>query len=115
MINRVIDTYVKNFSVYHYRGWYWIIHPVSREWVVNVSDSGYTFFNRDFWKPIFNFYPSKDSTGDIGNWVVHKLGVPSNKHCHPDYIPMDYDWRDEFGERLIIDVLNKGNLISQLV
>jgi hypothetical protein len=44
MVNKVIDLYVKNFLVYHYDGWYWIINPNTKEWVVNVADSGYTFF-----------------------------------------------------------------------
>ena len=59
-----------------------------------------------------NFCSLNDITDDIRNWVVNKLGVPFSEHCHPDYIPMDYDWRDEFGEQLIIDVLNKGELIK---
>ena len=112
MVDKVVDIYIKDFSVYHYREWYWIIHPESREWVVNVSDSGYTFFNRDFWLTISNFCSLNDITDDIRNWVVNKLGVPFSEHCHPDYIPMDYDWRDEFGEQLIIDVLNKGEKIK---
>ena len=109
MVNKAIDLYVKNFSVYHYKGWYWIIHPVNREWVVNVSDSGYTFFNRDFWKVFFEFYPSKDLDKDIHNWVVYKLGVPLSKHCYPDYIPHEYNWKDEFEESIIEEVISNGD------
>ena len=32
--------------------------------------------------------------------------------CYPDYIPMDYDWRDEFNGQLIIDVINGGEKIK---
>ena len=111
VINRVIDTYTKNFITYHYEDWYWVINPDTMEWVVNVSDSGYTFFNRDYWKNFFRFCPSEDTINDISNWVVDKLKTPSSKHCHPDYIPNDYDWRNEFGGQRIIDVINKGKLV----
>ena len=114
LVNTIIDIYVcdEDFSTYHYKGWYWIINPVTREWIVNVSDSGYTFFNRDFWKVVSKLYPTKDMTKDIRNWVVYKLGVPFSKHYHPDYIDGDYDWRDEFKGQLIIDVINKGEKIK---
>ena len=115
MVNRIIDLYVQRFSVYHYKGWYWIIHPMTREWVVNVADSGYTFFNRDFWKTFSEFHPCKDLDGDIHNWVVYKLGVPKGKHFYPDYIPHEYNWKDEFKEQDIIDVINKGELIKSIV
>lgn len=111
-VNDFIDLYLEEYSVYHYDGWYWVINPITREWVVNVSDRGYTFFNRDFWKELFKFYPSIDSTNDILNWVVYKLKVPRGINCHPDYIPMDYDWRDEFVGQKIIYVMNKGELIK---
>ena len=114
MMNQIIDKYLQRYSVYHYKGWYWVINPVHREWVVNVADSGYTFFNRDFWKTFTMVYPlnnKNDATKNIGNWVVYKLGVPKSKHCYPDYIPHDYDWRNEFKEQDIIDVINKGKLI----
>jgi len=112
MVNKLIDLYTEDFSTYHYRGWYWVINPLTREWIVNVADSGYTFFNRDFWIVVSKLYPAKDITEDIRNWVVYKLKVPSSNHCHPDYIPMDYDWRDEFKGQLIIDVINGGEKIK---
>ena len=108
MVNKLIDKYLGRYSVYHYDGWYWVINPVTRKWVINVADSGYTFFNRDFWLKFLTICPLLDSTNGIQEWVVYKLGVPKNKHCHPDYIPMDYDWRDEFEGQKIIDVMNKG-------
>jgi hypothetical protein len=108
MVNKLIDKYLRRYSVYHYDGWYWVINPVTRKWVINVADSGYTFFNRDFWFRFLMICPLLGSTNGIQEWVVYKLGVPKNKHCHPDYIPMDYDWRDEFEGQKIIDVMNKG-------
>ena len=112
LVNTIIDIYVcdEDFSTYHYKGWYWIINPLTREWIVNVSDSGYTFFNRDFWKTFYEFHPCMDK--DIHNWVVYKLGVPMGKHCYPDYIPHEYNWKDEFDGQKIIDVINKGELIK---
>lgn len=110
MVNKVIDLYLKDYLVYHYKGWYWVIHPESREWVVNVADSGYTFFNRDFWLIFSNFYPSNDLDGDIHNWVVYKLGVVKGKHFYPDYIPHEYNWRDEFDEGKVDEVLDDGNI-----
>lgn len=112
MVNKIIDLYVKDFSIYHYEKWYWIIHPKTREWIVNVSDSGYSFFNRDFWITFFDFYPSKDMDNDIHNWIVYKFNVPKGNHCYPDYIPYDYNWKDEFYGQKIIDVMNKGELIK---
>ena len=111
MINDVIDKYLKKYSVYHYDGWYWVINPVKRKWALCVADSGYTFFNRDFWKRFPKFYPTKDVNKDIKSWVEYKMGVPKSRHCYPDYIPMDYDWRDEFEGQKTIDVINKGLLV----
>jgi len=108
MINRAIDAYLKRYLVYHYEGWYWVINPVTREWAINVSDSGYIFFKRDFWYWFQRVCPLFKSNDDIHNWVEYKLNVPKSKHCYPDYIPMDYDWRDEFNGQRIIDVMNKG-------
>ena len=111
MVNKVIDLYLKDYFVYHYDGWYWVIHPESKEWVVNVADSGYTFFSRDFWLSFSMFYPSNDLDGDIHNWVVYKLGVVKGKHFYPDYIPHEYNWRDEFDEITIDEVLVDGELV----
>lgn len=32
------------------------------------------------------------------------------KHCYPDYIPHEYNWKDEFDEDKIDDVVSKGNI-----
>ena len=111
MVNKVIDLYLKDYLVYHYDGWYWVIHPDTKEWVVNLADSGYTFFNSDFWVSFSMFYPLCDLTNDIRNWVVYKMGVPISKHCYPDYIHGNYDWRDEFSDKTIDEVLSDGELI----
>ena len=111
VLNRFIDTYTKDFITYHYNDSYWVINPETKEWVINVSDNGYIFFNRDYWKTLLEFYPSKDLTNDIRNWVLYKLKTPSSKHCYPDYIPNDYDWKDEFKEDVIDKVINKGTMV----
>ena len=111
MINDIIDKYLIKYSVYHCDGWYWVINLETKGWVLCVADSGYTFFNRDFWIMFTKFCPLKNIEMGIRNWVVYKLGVPKSKHCHPDYIPMDYDWKDEFGRQQIINVISKGLLV----
>jgi hypothetical protein len=112
MTNRIIDTYVKNFLTYHHKDWYWVINPITNEWVVAVSeDNGYTFYNRKFWSDFIMFYPLGDLTDNIKNWVVHKLGVPPSKHCYPDYISGEYDWSNEFNKPTIIKVINQGVLV----
>ena len=110
MKNQIIDKYLRGHLVYHYDGWYWVLNPESKEWIVNVADSGYTFFNRDFWKTVSYFFPPRDLTNDIHSWVVYKLGVPMGKHCYPDYIPLEYNWKDEFEEHIVDDVVSKGNI-----
>ena len=110
MTKEIIDKYLRGYLVYHYKGWYWVLHPESKEWIVNVADSGYTFFNRDFWKTVSYFFPPRDLTNDIHSWVVYKLGVPMGKHCYPDYIPLEYNWKDEFDDDKIDDVVSKGNI-----
>ena len=112
MINRVIDTYTKECLTYHHEDWYWVINPNTKEWVVCVSDTGYTFFNRDYWNTLSRFYPSDDVTNDIKNWVLYKLKTPESEHCYPDYINGDYDWRDEFDPSTVLDVIENGKLIS---
>lgn len=112
MINQVIDTYTKDCLCYHHKDWYWVINPKTKEWVVSVGDTGYTFFSNKFWNDFSLFYPSIDLTKDIKKWVLYKLGTPKSKHCYPDYINGDYDWRDEFDSSTIDEVIHKGKLIS---
>jgi hypothetical protein len=82
------------------------------EWVVSVGKTGYTFYNNQFWSTFKSIYPLGDSTDNIKGWVVYKLGVPLSKHCYPDYINGEYDWRDEFDEPTVIEVVNDGELVS---
>jgi|LakMenEpi03Aug12_release.lakeMendotaPanAssembly.Ray.scaffolds.fasta_scaffold13969_30 hypothetical protein len=112
MTNHVIDTYVKNFLTYRYKDWYWVINPSTNEWVVSVGNTGYTFFNNKFWSDFSMFYPVKDLTKTIQDWVLYKLNSPISEHCYPDYINGDYDWRDEFDIKEITEVINKGELVS---
>jgi hypothetical protein len=58
------------------------------------------------------FYPVKDLTKTIQDWVIYKLNSPISEHCYPDYINGDYDWRDEFDIKEITEVINKGELVS---
>jgi hypothetical protein len=69
-------------------------------------------FNNKFWDDFSMFYPVKDLTKTIQDWVIYKLNSPISKHCYPDYINGDYDWRDEFDIKEITEVINKGELIS---
>lgn len=112
MTNWVIDTYIKDFLTYRHDGWLWVINPKTNEWVVSVGSTGYIFFNSKFWSDFSMFYPVEDLTNSIRDWVLYKLKTPISEHCHPDYINDDYDWRDEFDEKTIIDTINNGNLIS---
>jgi hypothetical protein len=108
MINQVIDKYTKNFLTYHHKDWYWVINPMTNEWVVSVGKTGYTFYNKQFWSTFSRNYPLGDLTDNIKNWVIYKLGTPSSEHCYPDYIEGDYDWRDEFSIKEITEVINEG-------
>ena len=112
MTNQIIDIYIKNFLTYYHKGWYWVINPMNYEWVVSVGKTGYTFYNNQFWSTFKSIYPLGDLTDNIKGWVVYKLGVPLSKHCYPDYINGEYDWRDEFDEPTVIEVVNDGELVS---
>lgn len=109
MTNRVIDTYVKNFSTYYHDGWYWVIIPSTNEWVVSVGKTGYIFFNSKFWSDFSMFYPVEDLTKTVQDWVIYKLDTPISKHCYPDFVNDDYDWTHEFN---VTEVINEGELIS---
>ena len=111
MINEAIDLYLKNFSTYHRKDWYWVINPNTKEWVANVADGGYTFYNKDFWDTFFGFYPSDELTENIRKWVIYKLGVSESRHCYPDYLVGEYDWKNEFNETIIDEVIEFGELI----
>ena len=73
-----------------------------------MGNTGYIFFNNKFWNDFSLFYPPIDLTNDIKPWVLYKLRTPDSKHCYPDYINGDYDWRDEFGIKEITEVINEG-------
>ena len=112
MTNRVIDIYLNNYSIYKRDECFWVIIPNTNEWVVSVSKGGYTFFNEKFWFNFSMFYPVNDITDTVRNWVVNKLEVPLNKHCYPDYVKGEYDWRGDFDDSTIDDVIRNGELIS---
>ena len=112
MVNQVINKYLKDYVTYFQDNWYWVINPDTKEWAICVSETGYTFFNKDFWNNFSLFYPPIDLDKDIQTWVLSKIDVPKSKHCYPDYIVGDYDWRDEFEEELIRDVITNGILYN---
>jgi hypothetical protein len=110
MTNRAIDTYVKDFLTYRHKDWYWVINPDTKEWLVSVGKTGYTFFNSEFWLTFSKFYPVKDLTKTIQDWVIYKLDAPISEHCYPDYVSGDYDWRNEFDIMEITEVIHEGKV-----
>jgi hypothetical protein len=113
LVNNIIETSTTDFIPYRYRDWTWLINPETKEWVVSVADSGYTFYNYEFFSNLFK-YASLNCITDkkhIRSWTEEKLKVSISKHLYPDYHPGDYDWKDQFDAK---EVMDKGELVAFL-
>ena len=97
-IDKVIGDSVRGSEIYRSKDHTWVIFKDRKEWVVSVSDGGYLWFNYDFFNNLFN-YLCLDLIPDsvhIKNWVINNLGIKVEGHCYSDYLPNEYDWRDQF-------------------
>jgi hypothetical protein len=105
LINKVLNSSIEGYTCYLYRNSHWIINSSTNDWVVQVSNSGYTFYRQEFFKKIC-YYLSL-SPGDIESyvrdWVVNELGFYVSDHCHPDYMGGEYDWRKDFDAMEVVD------------
>jgi hypothetical protein len=107
LVSDIIETSTTDFIPYRHRDWTWLINPKTKQWIVSVADSGYTFYNYEFFSNLFK-YASLNCITDkkyIRSWTEEKLKVSISKHLYPDYLPHDYDWRDQFDAK---EVLDKG-------
>jgi len=107
LVSDIIETSTTDFIPYRHRDWTWLINPETKQWIVSVADSGYTFYNYEFFSNLFK-YASLNCITDkkyIRSWTEEKLKVSISKHLYPDYLPHDYDWRDQFDAK---EVLDKG-------
>lgn len=110
LIQKIIETSTTEFIPYRHKDWTWLINPKTEEWIVCVADSGYTFYNYEFFSNLFK-YASINCITDkkhIKKWVMESLKLYVSEHCYPDYFPGDYDWTDQF---VVKDVLEKGELV----
>lgn len=110
LISNIIETATKEFVPYRHRNWTWLINPKTEEWIVSVADSGYTFYNYDFFSNLFKYASLNciDDSQYIKIWTMERLNVFVSEHCYADYTPGDYDWSDDFKPK---EVIEQGELI----
>lgn len=107
LILDIIKSSTTEFLPFRLGNWLWLINPESKKWVVSVSDSGYTFYNYEFFSNLFKYVSLNCILHRkfIKEWTQERLKVSIGKHCYPDYYPGDYDWTKDFD---VQEVLDKG-------
>ena len=112
-----ISVSVENSKIYRHHDWRWLIVPEKKEWIINISDCGYLFYNYEFFHNLFN-YLNMDCIVDkkyIKLWVKEVLGFEVGENCWSDYQPDDYgddsyNWKDQFN---VEEVLVEGTPLIQ--
>lgn len=105
LVNNIIETSTTDFIPYRHRDWTWLINPETEQWVVSVADSGYTFYNYEFFSNLFKYVSLNCLTDKkhIREWTEKRMKVVVSEHLHPDYYPHDYDWRDQFDVKEVLE------------
>ena len=96
-----------DYIPYKQDNWMWLIDPNTKKWVVSVAESGYTFYCYDFFSNLFKYLSLNclEEEKHIKSWTKERLNVYISEHFYPDYLPHDYDWRNQFD---VQEVLDKG-------
>lgn len=105
LVSNIIETSTTEFIPYRHKDWTWLINPETEQWVVSVADSGYTFYNYEFFSNLFK-YASLNCLTDkkhIREWTEKRMKVTVSEHFHPDFYPHDYDWRDQFDVKEVLE------------
>jgi hypothetical protein len=55
LINPLIEENLKGVNVYHYKGSIWLIHPETKQWVVELTEDGTLWYNHGFFKNLYNY------------------------------------------------------------
>ena len=98
LIDKIISYSVKDFQYHIVGSWFWVVSKEKKEWVIGISQNGYTWYNHYFFNNLFNYLSLEvgDNNRHIRNWAEKNLGVKISENCHPDHLPDEYDWSDQF-------------------
>lgn len=55
LINPLIEEGLKGVNVYHYKGSIWLIHPETKQWVVELTEDGTLWYNHKFFQNLYNY------------------------------------------------------------
>lgn len=116
IVFKILDDQLNNYILFKYDGYYWVINLDTQMWVLNISNSGYVWYNYDFFHNLFK-YASLNVIEDcdyIKNWINNRLKIITGMHCYPDKHPKDYDWSHDFDEKTIHNVIKNGKFIREL-
>lgn len=111
LIHSAIASSVEGFLKYKHGNWIYVILPNNEDWVLCVADSGYTFYNNDYFSNLFSYLslPRPRHKRYIKSWAKKVMGFENiDKHFYPDHLYGEYNWTDQF---VVKDVLEKGELI----
>jgi hypothetical protein len=111
LVYRVIISSAEGYLKYKLENWTYVILPDNNQWVLCVADSGYGFYNSEYFTNLFSYLslPSPSHNSYIKSWAKNVMGFENIKeHFYPDRLGREYDWSDEF---VVKDVLEKGELI----
>ena len=105
MVLNAINIATKDYQVYKHTDGLWVINPMTKDWVVNISESGYLWYNYDFFKDLFKYFSLivPNDKKYIREWVEYKLQVKVGRFCEANYLPHEYDWRKDFSTQCVLD------------
>jgi hypothetical protein len=111
LLHRAITSSVEGYLKYKLGNWTYVVLPNKKDWVVCVADSGYTFYNNDFFSNLFSYLSVSNPKRKryIKSWAKNVMGFENiDKHFYPDHLYGEYNWSDQF---VVKDVLEKGEMI----
>lgn len=105
LVSDIIETSTTEYHPFKYKDWTWLINPETKQWIVSVADSGYTFYNYEFFSNLFKYVSLNCITDKkyIRVWVEQRLKVSVSEHLYPEFYPHDYDWRDQFDAKEVVN------------
>lgn len=112
LVHNVITSSVEGFVKYKHDNWTYYILLEQNEWVICIAESGYAFYNNEFFTNLFSYIslPRPNHEKHIKSWVKEYLKEDKvDKHFYPDHLYGEYNWTNQFN---VPEVLEKGKLIQ---
>lgn len=108
IIHKLIDVSTEGSEFYSYKDSIWLVLSEKNEWIFDYYEkTEYLWFNYSFFNNLFRYLDLEleDNSIYVRSWIENTFNLKLGQHCHPDYLPGNYDWSSMFD---VIEVMNKG-------